>query len=101
MVCSKYNLNGGVWFPTLNQGKRVSKLWSDILAAAEQRPMLFNFFTSKVQISVGNGNRVRFWHDKWYGDGCFKEKFPRLFRLSTDRGSSLRSFVEKKGSTGV
>ena len=63
MVCSKYNVNEGVWFPTLNQGKRASKLGSDILATVEHRPMMFNFFTINVQISVGNGNRVRFWQD--------------------------------------
>ena len=44
VVCSKYNLNGGVLFPAFNQCKRVSKLWGDILAAAEQRLMQFNFF---------------------------------------------------------
>ena len=45
---------------------------------------------------MGNELRVKFWHDKWCGDVCFKEEFPRLFRLSTAQRRSVRLLVEKK-----
>ncbi|CAL5366166.1 unnamed protein product [Camellia sinensis] len=77
VVCSKYNLNGGVWFPTLNQGKRASKLWSDILAAVEHRPMMFNFYTINVQIRVGNGNGVRSFVEKQDSTGGWEISFRR------------------------
>ncbi|GJT23297.1 RNA-directed DNA polymerase, eukaryota, reverse transcriptase zinc-binding domain protein [Tanacetum coccineum] len=34
---------------------------------------LYNF----CKLVVGNGNTIKFWHDKWYGDVCFKDKFHR------------------------
>jgi len=31
---------------------------------------------------LGNGRKIRFWHDVWMGDCPLKTLFPRLFRIS-------------------
>ena len=36
-------------------------------------------------LSVGNGNSIFFWHDKWCDQGPLKGAFPRLFSISTQR----------------
>ncbi|XP_028084749.1 uncharacterized protein LOC114285866 [Camellia sinensis] len=43
-------------------------------------------------------SRVRFWQDKWCGNCCLKEGFPRLYSLSTIKNDSLKFFVDNKGS---
>nr|GEX45414.1 RNA-directed DNA polymerase, eukaryota [Tanacetum cinerariifolium] len=41
------------------------------------------------KLVIGNGNITRFWHDKWYRDVCFKEKFYRLFNLELEKDASV------------
>nr|GFD02167.1 RNA-directed DNA polymerase, eukaryota, reverse transcriptase zinc-binding domain protein [Tanacetum cinerariifolium] len=38
---------------------------------------------------IGNGNTTRFWHDIWYGDICFKEKFKGLFNLELQKDANV------------
>lgn len=59
---------------------------------------MFNFFATNIKFSVGNGNRVKFWFDKCCGDVCFKEKFPRLFRVSNYGRLLRRKVVQMFGS---
>ncbi|GJX87567.1 RNA-directed DNA polymerase, eukaryota [Tanacetum coccineum] len=37
------------------------------------------------KLLIGNGSTTRFWHDRWYGDVCLKEKFKRLFNLELQK----------------
>ena len=50
-------------------------------------------------IKVGNGNRIKFWTDRWCGDICLKTDFPLLFNLSTDKEGSLHHFFARKTSS--
>nr|GEU65793.1 RNA-directed DNA polymerase, eukaryota, reverse transcriptase zinc-binding domain protein [Tanacetum cinerariifolium] len=45
------------------------------------------------KIAIGNGSTIRFWHDIWYGDICFKEKFKRLFNLKLQKDANVASNV--------
>ncbi|GJW05365.1 hypothetical protein Tco_1564221 [Tanacetum coccineum] len=45
--------------------------------------------SNAIKDKIGNGNITRFWHDKWYGDVCFKEKFHRLFNLELQKDASV------------
>ena len=47
-------------------------LWKNIKKGAD------NFF-SHVVYEVGEGNRIRFWHDPWSGPTPLKELYPELF----------------------
>lgn len=38
---------------------------------------------------LGRGEGTSFWSDLWVGDTCLMEEFPRLFRLSCQKGSSV------------
>ena len=40
---------------------------------------------SRILFLVGNGRRVRFWRDRWYGDSPLCVSFPSLFALSVDK----------------
>lgn len=38
---------------------------------------------------LGKGEGTSFWIDLWVGDKCLMEEFPRLFRLSCQKESSV------------
>nr|GEY68284.1 zinc finger BED domain-containing protein RICESLEEPER 2 [Tanacetum cinerariifolium] len=43
---------------------------------------------------IGNENTTRFWHDIWYDDICFKEKFKRLFNLELQKDANVASKLQ-------
>ena len=98
LVC-KYKAEGGHWRPDIHSGGRVSKIWGDILGAANQNVSLLQFYINNLQIRVGNGCRVSFWHDCWTGGASLKESFTRLFRLSNEKDGTLRDYAVKRGNS--
>ncbi|KAI7980640.1 hypothetical protein LOK49_Contig124G00004 [Camellia lanceoleosa] len=82
--------------PFLEDSRRVSRVWGDILLVANCNPQLGNFYQYNCKIVVGNGSRIRFWVDKWVGDPCLNAMFPRLSLLSVEKEVSLHLLVERK-----
>ena len=46
-------------------------------------------FSRFIHFDVGNGTRVKFWHDLWCGDCPLKEAFLELYRICCDKESSI------------
>nr|GEV00245.1 alpha/beta hydrolases superfamily protein [Tanacetum cinerariifolium] len=59
-------------------------------ASVKKRVDLMGF----CKIVIGNGSTTRFWHDIWYGDICFKEKFKRLFNLELQKDANVASILQ-------
>ena len=38
---------------------------------------------------MGDGTRIRFWHDKWIGYNTLKSLYPELYVFSTDKESCI------------
>ncbi|GKC98949.1 RNA-directed DNA polymerase, eukaryota, reverse transcriptase zinc-binding domain protein, partial [Tanacetum coccineum] len=66
-----------------------SSTWSGILTAINKLKSKGVDLMDFCKLMIGNGNITRFWHDKWYGDVCFKEKFHRLFNLELQKDASV------------
>ena len=47
-----------------------------------------------MTLTVGRGNTILFWHDKWCDPGPLKAAFPRLFSISTQKNG----FIAHMGS---
>jgi hypothetical protein len=43
---------------------------------------------------VGDGTRIRFWHDPWCGDTVLKVAFPILFGIARSKDTSIAANVE-------
>lgn len=71
-------------------------MWKDISFIGIQNSNIFNFFLGNCNIKVGDGCRIKFWHDKWCGVSCLKEEFPSLFNLSTEKSGSLHQIFARK-----
>ncbi|XP_028106541.1 uncharacterized protein LOC114305626 [Camellia sinensis] len=93
LICRRYGVESGRWFPFHMVDCNSSWIWSDILLVAQSNTRLFNFFMENVEIRVGSGSRIKFWEDVWLGKFCLKNKYPRLFSISNDKGVSLKDKV--------
>lgn len=51
-------------------------------------------FLSNIKLMVGNGQRVRFWEDRWIREAALCDLFPRLYRLSQGRECSIASMFK-------
>jgi hypothetical protein len=47
---------------------------------------------------VGDGSKVRFWHDLWCGDTALKDAFPGLLGISCVTDASVATHMEFSGS---
>ncbi|XP_022028823.1 uncharacterized protein LOC110929940 [Helianthus annuus] len=51
--------------------------------------------TEEIVAEVGTGNTVKFWLDNWCGGKSFKERYPALFKIATNRQMKVADRVVK------
>ncbi|GJS87984.1 RNA-directed DNA polymerase, eukaryota, reverse transcriptase zinc-binding domain protein [Tanacetum coccineum] len=68
--------------------------WIGILKAINKLKVKGVDLMGFCKIVIGNGSTTRFWHDIWYGDICFKEKFKRLFNLELQKHANVASKLQ-------
>ena len=78
VLAVKYGVEGGGWRTKPIRGSHCCNLWKGIMAGWED-------FSTYILFDVGQGNRVRFWHDRWCGPRPLKVMFPLLYECSRDR----------------
>ncbi|KAJ9671310.1 hypothetical protein PVL29_025144 [Vitis rotundifolia] len=54
---------------------------------------VFPDFSMLTRFVVGNGERIRFWEDLWWGDQPLGSQFPRLFRVVLDKNVPISSIL--------
>ena len=59
--------------------------WSCLLSNDSDTSNVREIVEEGMLISVGNGNSVRLWHDRWCEAGILKRIFPRLFAISLQK----------------
>ena len=50
-------------------------------------------FSAFVSFRLGNGKRIRFWHDVWCRDLSLKVLHPELYSIAVDKDASVHSFI--------
>ncbi|XP_028104944.1 uncharacterized protein LOC114303962 [Camellia sinensis] len=98
VVRCKYGLGAGGWVPSIPETSSVSRIWSDVVHLGASSPELMEYYLSNFKILVGNGHHILFWEDKWLNNLCLKAEFPRLYRLSVEKGCSLVQMHHNRGS---
>ena len=81
VVEAKYGSNWGGWCSKDNWDAYGLGVWKGI------RKCWARFLTF-LTYSVGNGERVKFWHDSWCGDSSLKRDFPELFSIVADKDTA-------------
>ena len=54
--------------------------------------IFFKFFYT-YRFVVGDGTRICFWEDLWWGDQSFCLQFPRLFRITTTKTCPISAIL--------
>ena len=78
VICAKYGEEEGGWRSRVVRDNFGVGLWKAIRRG-------WDVLGDNLVYSVGNGRRVRFWKDKWYGDYPLCTSFPSLFAISLDK----------------
>jgi hypothetical protein len=76
-----------------------SRWWKDI-CAIDSAVELKKWFSEGVVRRLGTGDRILFWHEKWVGDSPLRDKFPRLFSLSSQKEATVREIWCDDGDVG-
>ncbi|RVW59622.1 putative ribonuclease H protein [Vitis vinifera] len=71
---------GGGWCTRDVMGRNGVGLWKAIRKK-------WGLFDGRVAFHLGNGQRVKFWKDKWCDDGPLCESFPSLFSMSMSKNA--------------
>ncbi|GJX61884.1 RNA-directed DNA polymerase, eukaryota [Tanacetum coccineum] len=66
---------------SLKGGQR--SCWTSIIQEVNNLGQKGIDFMSLISIKLGNGEKTRFWEDKWCADGILKTKYPRLYALES------------------
>ncbi|XP_020262542.1 uncharacterized protein LOC109838519 [Asparagus officinalis] len=74
-----------------------SKFWNDIISIKD-------LFLHLLQWSLGSGDKIRFWEDKWTGSNTLSSLYPILYKLSLSTNVSIwlhtKENLIKKGWQG-
>ncbi|GJX98516.1 hypothetical protein Tco_0355535 [Tanacetum coccineum] len=91
IIKSIYGTNGGLSGMLERRSNRLSEsIWGDIIRVGKDIDKIGINFCSSFGKMVGNGYNTRFLLDRWVGEGVLLcEKFPRLFRLETNKDESV------------
>ena len=54
---------------------------------------VFQEFSLFTRFVVGNGERIWFWEDLWWGDQPLGTQYPRLFRVVVDKNIPISSVL--------
>ena len=90
VVCSCNNLlpKRLVGGPRTTRGPGAwADIWNSNLSSMAANPFLRN----GIKMMVGNGVQTRFWEDVWVSDMSLAEKYPRLYSISLQQNSFIRS----------
>ncbi|RVX16265.1 putative ribonuclease H protein [Vitis vinifera] len=80
VISLKYGVEERGWCTQDVMGRNEVGLWKAIRKK-------WGLFDGKVAFHLGNGQRVKFWKDKWCGDGPLCESFPSLFSMSMSKNA--------------
>ena len=80
VISLKYGEEEGGWCTWDVIGRNGVRLWK----AIRKKWWLLD---GRLAYHVGNGQRVRFWKEKWYGDGLLCESFASHFSISMSKNA--------------
>lgn len=84
-ICSIHRLPHEI--PLMQQQNNIynGSIWSSIRSVDKWGKKFKSITNQGWWMRIGDGRKNKFWMDKWIGDGCLKDKFPRLFLVSSQK----------------
>ena len=73
--------------------------WAPLMSNDADTEKMRSIIEEGMIVKIGNGNFVRFWHDRWCDVGILKRAFPRLYSLSLQKNLRVSHLGEwREGS---
>jgi hypothetical protein len=89
VMAARYGVVGGGWCTRQVRGPHGCGLWKGIMLGWEH-------FSTYMSYTVGMGDRVHLWHDRWCGDMVLKEVFPTLFSCAIHKDALLSEVMVRQ-----
>ena len=87
VIRAKYGAEAGDWCSNSVPDSYGVSLWKTISSG-------WSTFSRYIQLQIGNGTKVKFWYDVWYGDNPLSMCFPDLFRISNDKEAYVADLMQ-------
>ncbi|XP_028061933.1 uncharacterized protein LOC114265350 [Camellia sinensis] len=81
--------------------KAIDNIQANFLWRGSDLRRKVHMYLANSAIELGNGRRTLFWLDKWAWELSFKEEFPRLFSLFTNKIGVVSDFYNRSGGFQV
>jgi hypothetical protein len=94
VIDSKYGGQEKDWCSNIVRSTHGVSLWKHIRAG-------WDVFSNHISHKLGDGSRIRFWHDTWCGDLPLKQQFPMLYLLTRAPEARVADFCHLQGSNYV
>ncbi|GKV32054.1 hypothetical protein SLEP1_g40687 [Rubroshorea leprosula] len=86
VIAEKYGRVGEPSFNWLRENMNFgSSWWRDLSRLNDIDKEKKGWLVDGLELKLGEGVDISFWWDKWSGDGCLANKYPRLYLLSTGK----------------
>ncbi|GKV50258.1 hypothetical protein SLEP1_g56970 [Rubroshorea leprosula] len=86
IIVAKYGKGGGHWQDWIDESRGVgSTWWRDVCDINAMDGESNGWLKEGFRVKIGEGNTVNFWWDKWRGEECLANMFPRLYLLATEK----------------
>ncbi|GKV32830.1 hypothetical protein SLEP1_g41400 [Rubroshorea leprosula] len=86
VIEGKYSEGKGNWMDWVRDGRGMGSLWwRDVCNLNNRDGENVGWLEDGFRLRIGEGKGVSFWWDKWCGEGCLANIFPRLYLLSTGK----------------
>jgi hypothetical protein len=85
IVC-KYGCERDGWHSKEGRGRHGVCLWKHIQAG-------WSRFSRYVQYTVGSGDSVRFWVDRWSEEGLLRDVFPAMYQIALHKQATVSEYL--------
>lgn len=96
-MVSKYGEDEWGWSPCKVPRYGLDNVWGSILRVRDESHACGVMFHKGVGFKVGEGNKVHFWVDDWLGKEPLMRVYTRLFRLASNKLSSVKDCYMGEG----
>ena len=86
VISTKYGEGQGGWCMKVCRRTHGCGLWRSIHEGWEN-------FSKHLSFVVGEGTRIRFWHDRWIGDNTLKDLYPELYVCSVAKDACISEIL--------
>ena len=87
MINVKYGCRWGGWCSSFVLSPYGVSLWKNISWG-------WPSFSRYILYDIGDGSRVKFWHDRWCEETPLAVSYPELFRIFQDKEASVAKLMK-------